>query len=297
LRRGGIIAADAVTGVPVGTIVEAGHEIYRQNMGNAEVAVERTLAAHGQKLIRLEERVRAGEITGDEVAARLTVLQRCVHEAGRHPDKLLQDALGTFGARLFVEDIDGVERFELAEVLPRLTSLDVAFMDVVWFFAREGVDRRINQKGEEVLTRRTHCSVPVIWSELQRRGWVLSPRRMEDLSDRLEMMGLVDAVETSVPSASSLPTTFRQYGGGSLRRTAGPRPEGAKEAEKIAEAVRRMRHSVRTENRRLTAFALRLLELAVQPQVIEKPADVDVKAWRDAQRKQAERPASGQSQT
>jgi hypothetical protein len=51
-----------------------------------------------------------------------------MQEAGRHPDEELRQALGRFGARMLVEELDRITAFEIADALNRMTSLDYDYL-------------------------------------------------------------------------------------------------------------------------------------------------------------------------
>jgi len=85
---------------------------------------QRTLEEHGEALEALESRVEAGEVQSEELHRRLTTSLRAIAESGRHPDRALRHALGALAARVLVADVDGIDCFEAAEVLGRMTAMD-----------------------------------------------------------------------------------------------------------------------------------------------------------------------------
>jgi hypothetical protein len=97
---------------------------------NEEEAIDvarRTLAATpgaGRELARLVEDV-------EELQRRITLLLRLANEAGRHPSRELRQAIGRFMARALAEKLDEVDAFEMADVLSRMTSLDLAGLEVI----------------------------------------------------------------------------------------------------------------------------------------------------------------------
>lgn len=275
MGQAGVIVADALTvpttGAPMGTIASLGYGIYKRNQADAQAAVARTFAAHEQKLADLNERVRGGAINMDEILARLTMLQRCVHEAGRHPDKELRDALGAFGARVLLEDLDSIERFEMAEALARLNARDIAYLEVLWLFGRHHLIARVTQDGGYLRYDSTGPRVGVdrvmIWSELARHGWKLIPSQVDQVGLRLEGMGLVEHEEADIAPGQVLPVSF---------------PGNAEIVRAIEELRRVVRR--RTDHSGLTEKGLRLLELSISPKVTTLPEKVDVEGWYAATR-------------
>ncbi len=115
----------------LGGVVSAGVAFVRlaqANMKDAGKAFAKTYEAHRQEFRRLEERVRSGEIEQETLHRRLTMTQRALHEAGRHPDHVLREALGAFGARVLLLDLDSAESFEIADALSRFTALDFDYL-------------------------------------------------------------------------------------------------------------------------------------------------------------------------
>jgi hypothetical protein len=114
-------------------LVGLGQAVFSRNASRAADEAERTLerlAGARAEFARLRTDV-------DELQRRLTLAFRLIAEAGRHPSRELQDALGRFAARVLVEEIDDVDAFELAELIARMTALDYALLEAVELGQRE----------------------------------------------------------------------------------------------------------------------------------------------------------------
>lgn len=154
LAAGTIDALLASAGIPgvASPLTAAGLELFERRAREAESIAIGILAQRQAELSTLSDRVRACEITQDELDGRLTLFMRQVHEAGRHPDAEIRRALGTLAARLLLEDEDSIEAFELAEVLPTLTAADLATLRAI--FLLDSNSRQVAVKEQALKFRR-----------------------------------------------------------------------------------------------------------------------------------------------
>jgi len=120
----------ALLGQPAGaaTALAAFQQLFDSNVSEATNQFNAVVQHLRDRVHRLEQQLRAGQIETEELRRRLTSVHRTLLEAGRHPDRELREALGALAARVLVEDVKGIEFFEVSEILARMTSLDYAVL-------------------------------------------------------------------------------------------------------------------------------------------------------------------------
>jgi len=131
VRHVAAAALDYQTGLPVGSAVEAFLALTKRNTAEAWSAFAAELEANRVRFDALEERINRREVDAEQLHRRLTTSQRTIHEAGRHPDRCVREALGTFAARVLITEAEQVELFEASEALARMTSADFQVLRLI----------------------------------------------------------------------------------------------------------------------------------------------------------------------
>lgn len=175
----------AALGVPGAGAASASMQVLQVLTTKAAEAALAETEAHLRRTANAEARLAHLENDAEELRTRLAGVARVIHEAGRHPDKELQRALGRFAARVLLQEVDQIEALELAEVLGRMTFLDFTVLRVAaaaWDASSTDLRRAAPPS---VLIESVRASLPGIAKE-----------RFFRSAQRLETMDLAKAAET-----------------------------------------------------------------------------------------------------
>lgn len=166
-----------------GTLAEIGLDLYRRGTERAEEEAARVFDTE------LREQVMRQAATVEDLEASVALLSRLVNEAGRHPEREMQRALGGLGARLAFADKTLSRKFVVAEVASQLSAMDVALL--VCLRNAELAEAAACNDGSVRQGSGSWIVAGYLWTGLREAGYSVTPREADQAIARLQSLQLL----------------------------------------------------------------------------------------------------------